>query len=122
VPSEVDAALAVLRSFVAEQGGPVDAVEGERLREKVAAYLVLADDLGLDADRLQPLLGRWSAVTDAAATSTRRAGRPAARPAATAPADATLTACPVCGERFKRVNKHLSAAHPQEWAARQSAS
>jgi hypothetical protein len=111
VPADVDEALERLRAFVAAEGGAIDRDQGERLREKAAAYLVLADDLGVDADRLGDLVARWDAAMASGRPSKPGRARRGAPGASGEP-------CPVCGEPFKRVNKHLSAAHPEEWAKR----
>jgi len=108
LPDDVEEALSLLREHVASLGGGVDRTAGDEMREKVQAYRVLADDLDLDGPRLDDLLARWDAVT--ATTSSPRRGANASA--------AAETACPVCGGYFKRVNKHLSAAHPDEWARR----
>ena len=86
----------------------------ERLRTRVDAYAQVADDLDLDAAHLADLLARWSAAVDRPLPSSRAdagSGRRRGAPPAT-----TTEACPVCGQSFKRVAKHMSAAHPEEWA------
>lgn len=110
LPPEVESALGVLRSFVQASAGAVDPAEGEALREKVSAYAVLADDLGLDDVRLHDLLDRWDRATAPKAAPAR--GRARRAPGAVVGKEA----CPVCGESFTRVRKHMSAAHPEEWA------
>lgn len=110
LPVPVDEALATLRGHVSSLGGAVDREEGARLREKVAAYVVLADDLGLDRVHLDDLLRRWDAL-DAARRGSGRAARASSREPAGMP-------CPVCGELFKRPGKHMSVAHRDEWERR----
>jgi hypothetical protein len=107
-PDDVLEALATLRSFVASHDTAVDREEGEALRAKVAAYRTLADDLDLDGDHLQDLITRW----DATAPTSPRSGKGRKASAGTGDMDA----CPVCGQHFRRVRKHMSAAHPAEWA------
>jgi hypothetical protein len=107
LPDDVDTALTVLRSHVASLGGDVDREQGRAMRAKVEAYVVLADDLGLDRAELQDLLRRWDAV-DGTRDAPRRARR-------AKPSTAGATPCPVCGLEFKRVTKHMSVAHRDEW-------
>jgi hypothetical protein len=125
LPGEIAAGLDALRTYVESMGG-ADPAEGARLREKVQAYTLVADDLGLDLDELRELLRRWDATTTASRASGAGAARRSAAPrsgagdrkASTGIADQE---CPVCGETFKRVAKHLSFAHPEEWARRKGA-
>ena len=110
-PDDVVDALSTVRAFVSAHDTAVDREEGEALRSKVAAYRILADDLDLDADRLDDLLARWDATRPSPGRA--RGGRKTSR---RNDGTATLEACPVCGQEFKRVRKHMSAAHPEEWA------
>jgi len=119
VPTEVSCGLDVVRSFVESVGG-ADRSDGARLRDKVQAYALVADDLGLDTDELLGLVRRWDAAT-APAPARSGAGRRSAssRPARERNAGpAGDQECDVCGMRFKRVAKHMSFAHPVEWARR----
>jgi hypothetical protein len=119
VPSAVSDGLDAVRSFVESSGG-ADRAEGARLRDKVQAYALVADDLGLDTEELLDLVRRWDAAT-APAPARSGTGR---RSASTRPARERTAGtagdqeCPVCGVRFKRVAKHMSSAHPEEWARR----
>jgi hypothetical protein len=113
-PDDVVEALATLRAFVAANDTTVDRVEGDALRAKVSAYRVLADDLDLDPERLDDLLARWDAT---APSGGRARGKGSGR--STRATSNALEACPVCGQHFKRVRKHMSAAHPDEWAKSQ---
>jgi len=110
-PDDVVEALSTLRAFVAAHDAAVDRAEGDALRSKVAAYRVLADDLDLDGAKLDDLLARWDAT--APAPGRARGARKTGRKATDA---ATFESCPVCGGQYKRVRKHMSAAHPEEWA------
>jgi hypothetical protein len=111
-PDDVETALAVLRAHVASLGGDVDREQGREMRTKVEAYVVLADDLGLDRARLEQLLRRWDAL-DGSRDTPRRARR--AKPSTTG-----TSPCPVCGLEFKRVTKHMSVAHRDEWERQRS--
>jgi hypothetical protein len=123
LPSEVAGGLDAVRAYVERVGG-IDRDEGARLRDKVQAYVVLADDHGLDAEELEGLVHRWdAAMAPATARGGRRAGAdaPARSSARRAPSGEADQECPVCGQRFRRVAKHLSSAHPEEWARRKGA-
>lgn len=110
-PDDVVEALATLRAFVSAHDASVDREEGEALRAKVAAYRILADDLDLDASELDGLLARWDATAPAPGRS--KGSRKAAR---TPASNGAMEACPVCGSHYRRVRKHMSSAHPEEWA------
>jgi hypothetical protein len=110
LPEDVDQALTVLRLHVAQLGGAADREAGANLRSKVAAYAVLAEDLELDAVRLEGLVARWDAIVERRpAVAGRRVTKAASKPTREA------TACPVCGEMFTRVGKHMSVAHRADW-------
>src|SRR4051794_9248713 len=72
LPPSVDGALETLRAHVVARDGAVDRDEGARLREKVGAYVVLADDLGLDRGHLESLVARWDATAGRRATGKGR--------------------------------------------------
>jgi hypothetical protein len=120
LPADVDAALEAVRSWLGTRSGSFDRAEGQRLKDKVAALLVVAEEVGLDEAHLTGLLARWEAAVERPTSS--RSGPPRGRRkgAAGAPADTgdrgPAQTCPVCGLVFKRVAKHLSSAHPEEWA------
>lgn len=117
VSPELAGALEAIGGWLSARSGGFDREEGARLKEKVAALVVVADDLGLDAEHLGSLLRRWEDAVERPTSS--RSGPPRGRRKGSAhdgsgpPPSQT---CPVCGLVFKRVAKHMSSAHPEEWA------
>jgi hypothetical protein len=121
---ELGGALDAIRAWLGARSGGFDRDEGARLKDKVAALLVVADDLGLDEAHLADLLTRWEAAVDRPRSARRgpaRGRRKGAPRQEGDPMPGPAQTCPVCGLVFKRVAKHLSSAHPEEWARQRQA-
>jgi hypothetical protein len=122
--AEIGGALDAIRAWLGTRTGGFDREEGARLKEKVAALLVVAEDLDLDEAHLADLVTRWEAAVDRPTSARsgpargRRKGAPRGDEAGSPPPTQT---CPICGLVFKRVSKHMSSAHPEEWARQRQA-
>jgi hypothetical protein len=124
-PPEIEGALETIRSWLGTRAGSFDRSEAQRLKDKVAALLVVADEVGLDEQHLADLLTRWEHAVERPTSSRSgpaRGRRKGATGGLTETADrGPAQTCPVCGLVFKRVAKHLSSAHPEEWARQRQA-
>ncbi len=110
LPAAVAEALTTIRTWIADHGGLADEIEGRVAREKVRAYAVVADDLGLDAAVCDDLIARWDAATApkperATARRTTSGGRST---------EQGLTECPICHGQYKRIKMHYTLQHKGE--------
>jgi len=124
LPREIDECLSGLQGWLGTRAGGFNREEGARLKDKVVALLVVAEDLDLDEAQLQDLIARWEAAVERP-SSMRRGPARGRRKGGAADGDASgprpVQTCPVCGLVFKRVAKHMSSAHPEEWARQRQA-